>query len=94
MKRTMNIALTLAAGLLGGLLSRYLAPSPAFAQTQAPVPVPREVRAQSFILVNKEGKPLGRIGFDSDGLPVITLVDEDGRTLWSTKASLLLQSSK
>jgi hypothetical protein len=94
MKRTMNIAVTLAAGLLGGLLSRYLAPTPAFAQTQAPAPVPREVRAQSFILVNKEGKPLGRIGFDSNGQPFITLVDEEGRTLWSTKASLLLQSSK
>jgi hypothetical protein len=45
-KRTMNVTLTLAAGLLGGLLSRYLAPSPAFAQTQtqtkAQAPVPRE----------------------------------------------------
>jgi hypothetical protein len=92
MNRTMNVTLALAAGLLGGLISRYLAPTPVFAQ--APAPAPREVRAQSFILVNKQGKPLGRIGFDSDGLPVITLVDEDGRTLWSTKASLLLQSSK
>jgi len=90
MKRTINFTLMLAAGLAGGLLSRYLAPTPVFAQASAP----KEVRAQSFILVNKQGKPLGRIGFDSDGLPVITLVDEDGRTLWSTKASLLLQSSK
>jgi hypothetical protein len=92
MNRTMNVTLALAAGLLGGLISRYLAPAPVFAQ--APAPASREVRAQSFILVNKQGKPLGRIGFDSDGLPVITLVDEEGRTLWSTKASLLLQSSK
>jgi hypothetical protein len=92
MNRTMNIALMLAAGLVGGLLSRYLAPTPVFAQAQAPAP--KEVRAQSFVLVNKQGAALGRIGFDSEGQPYITLLDEQGRTLWSTKASLLLQSSK
>ena len=77
---------------LGGVLSRYLVPIPVFAQAQAPAP--REIRAQSFVLVNKEGTPLGRIGFDSDGLPVITLVDEDGRTIWSTKATVLRQSRR
>ena len=92
MNRTINVTLALAAGLLGGLVSRYLAPTPVFAQTQAPAP--REVRAQSFVLVNKQGKPLGRIGFDADGQPFITLLDEDGRTVWSTKPSLLLQSAK
>ena len=94
MNRTMNVTLALAAGLLGGLFSRYLAPTPALAQSQTPAPAPREVRAQSFILVNKQGTPFGRIGFDSDGLPLITLVDQDGRPIWSTKAALLLQSSK
>ncbi len=92
MNRTMHITLALAAGLLGGLLSRYLTPPPVFAQAQTPAP--REIRAQSFVLVNKQGAPLGRIGFDSNGLPNITLVDEDGRTIWSSKATLLLQSSK
>ena len=90
MNRKVNFTLALAAGLLGGLLSRYLIPTPVFAQAQAP----REIRAQSFVLVNKQGAPLGRIGFDSDGLPNITLVDENGRTIWSTKATLLMQSSK
>ena len=92
MNRKVNFTLGLAAGLLGGLLSRYLIPTPVFAQ--APAPAPREIRAQSFVLVNKQGAPLGRIGFDSDGLPNITLVDDDGRTIWSTKATLLRQSSK
>ena len=59
MKRTMNITLALAAGLLGGLLSRYLAPTPAFAQTQTQAPVAREIRAQSFILVNKRRQAPG-----------------------------------
>ena len=94
MKRTMNFALMLAAGLAGGLLSRYLAPTPVFAQAPAPVSAPKEVRAQSFILVNKQGAPLGRIGIDSEGQPYITLVNDEGRTIWSTKPSLLLQSSK
>jgi hypothetical protein len=92
MNRTITVTLALAAGLLGGVVSRYVTPTPVFAQT--PAPAPKEVRAQSFILVNKQGQPLGRIGFDSDGLPVITLVNEDGRTIWSTKASLLLQSGQ
>ena len=93
MNRTMHITLALAAGLVGGLLSRYLTPTPVFAQTQNSAP--REVRAQSFLLVNKQGLSLGRMGFDSDGHPNITLIDEDGRTIWSTKATaLLMQSSK
>jgi len=92
MNRKLNFTLALAAGLLGGVLSRYLTPTPVLAQAQAPAP--REIRAQSFVLVNKQGAPLGRIGFDSDGLPNITLVDENGRTIWSTKATLLRQSSK
>ena len=92
MNRTMHITLALAAGLLGGLLSRYLTPTPVFAQAQAPAP--KEIRAQSFVLVNKQGAPLGRIGFDAEGIPNITLVDENGRTILSTKATLLLPSSK
>jgi hypothetical protein len=38
MSRKLHVILALAAGLLGGLLSRYLAPTPVFAQAQAPVP--------------------------------------------------------
>jgi hypothetical protein len=92
MNRKVNFALALAAGLLGGALSRYLTPTTVLAQAQAPAS--KEIRAQSFVLVNKQGIPLGRIGFDSDGVPNITLVDMDGRTIWSTKATLLMQSRK
>jgi hypothetical protein len=56
MNRKMNFTLALLAGLLGGVLSRYLIPTPVFAQAQAPAP--REIRAQSFVLVNKEGTHL------------------------------------
>jgi len=47
-------------------------------------PAPREIRAQSFVLVNKQGTPLGLMGFDSAGVAVITLLDENMRTVWST----------
>ena len=86
----MHLTLALAAGLLGGLLSRYLTPTPVFAQAQAPAP--RQIRAQSFVLVNERNTAFGLIGFDPEGLPIITLLDEDGRTLWSTKARVLLPS--
>jgi hypothetical protein len=87
MNRKMNFTLALLAGLLGGVLSRYLIPTPVFAQAQAPAP--REIRAQSFVLVNKEGTPLGLMAVDSNGMPVITLLDENRRTIWSTKATML-----
>ena len=87
MHRKVNFTLALAAGLLGGVLSHYLIPTPVFAQAQAPAP--REIRAQSFVLVNKQGTPLGLMGFDSNGTPVITLLDENMRTVWSTKATML-----
>jgi hypothetical protein len=79
--RKLNLILALAAGLLGGLLSRHLAPTSVYAQAQTPAP--KEIRAQSFVLVDAQGIALGLMGFDPQGRPVIKLVDERGRTLWS-----------
>jgi hypothetical protein len=92
MNRKPNLILALAAGLFGGLLSRYLAPIPVHAQAQAPAP--KEIRAQSFILVNEQGVPFGLLGFDLKGLPIIKLVDERGRTTWSTESGLRLPSDQ
>lgn len=85
MNRTLTITLALAAGLLGGLLSRYLAPMPVHAQT----PTPKEIRAQNFVLVNAQGVEVGLMGFSPQGRPVIKLVDERGRTLWSAGEAIL-----
>jgi hypothetical protein len=76
-----TVALSLAAGLLGGVASRYLAPDLVHAQAQT-LP-PKEIRAQSFVLVNDKGVPFGLFGFSPRGAPVITLVDERGRVIWS-----------
>jgi len=47
MNRKVHFTLALTAGLLGGVLSRYLIPIPVFAQAQTPTP--REIRAQRFV---------------------------------------------
>jgi hypothetical protein len=91
MNRKLNLIFGLAAGLLGGLLSRYIAPSPVHAQAQ--IPAPKEIRAQSFVLVNAQGVALGLMGFDPQGRPVIKLVDEGGRPVWSAGKTLILPQS-
>ena len=88
MNRKLNLILALAAGLLGGLLSRYVAPMPVHAQAQTAAP--KEIRAQSFVLVNAQGVALGLMGFDPQGRPVIKLVDERGRTLFSAGQTIVL----
>ena len=57
MTKTLNIALALVAGLLGGLLTRYMAPSAAFAQNQPSIT--KEIRAQSFTLVDASNRLAG-----------------------------------
>ncbi len=81
MNRTLTLTLALAAGLFGGMLSRYLAPIPVHAQAQTPAP--KEIRAQNFVLVNPQGIEVGLMGIGPQGRPVIKLVDDQGRTLWS-----------
>jgi hypothetical protein len=53
MNRKLNVTVAVVAGLLGGLVSRYLTPIPVFAKVQAPIP--REIRAQKFVIVNEQG---------------------------------------
>jgi hypothetical protein len=81
MNRKTHLILALAAGLLGGLISRYINPIPAYAQTQT---TPKAIRAQSFVLVDEQGMAFGLLGFTPKGAPIITLLDERGRTVWST----------
>jgi hypothetical protein len=89
MNRKLNVAIALIAGLVGGFASRYLTPTPVFAQAQAPIP--KEIKAQKFVIVNEEGQALGVFGFDRNGTPMVNLTDENGRTFWSTQPSILRQ---
>jgi hypothetical protein len=71
------IAVSLSAGVLGGLLAAGVV-SPIQAQQRPPA----EIRSQSFVLVNPAGNVAGRFGFDSNGNPEIKLLDERGREIW------------
>ena len=100
MNRNWTIILALAAGLTGGVLSRYIGMPSVHAQT--PAPVTTEVRAQSFTLVDAEGRvmgtftsrlvPAGVTILSPDGARVsgrsrIVLLDPSGREIWSADGS-------
>jgi hypothetical protein len=92
MNRHLNLGLSLAAGLLGGILSHYVSPALVPAQTQAAPP--KEITAQKFVLVNDAGLPAGVFGIEN-GSASIQLMDKDGKVVWSagkTKAKPLSAS--
>jgi hypothetical protein len=91
MNRTFTVALALAAGFVGSLLTRYIAPPAALAQTQTPVA--KEIRAQSFTLVDSSDHVAGTFTVESvNRVPQspsqfppqrIVLRDFNGREIWS-----------
>jgi len=81
MNRKLNLCLSITAGLFGGFLSHYISPGLVHAQTQAAPP--KEIKAESFVLVNADGSPAGLFGFDKDGSPIVMLLDKTGKVVWS-----------
>jgi len=81
MNRGLNLGMSLAAGLLGGFLSHYIALRSVHAQ--APIPAATEIKAQRFLLVNETGAPAGVFGFDDTGNPNVVLFDKTGKVIWS-----------
>jgi hypothetical protein len=57
MNRLLTIAFALIAGLVGGLVTRYIAPPTALAQNQAPGT--KEIRAERFTLVDGRDRTVG-----------------------------------
>ena len=82
MKQPLTLILALACGFIGGTISQYLSPALVHAQTPA---IPREIKAQHFVVVNERGESLGLFGLDRSGHPIIKLIDEQGRTIWSSR---------
>jgi hypothetical protein len=81
MNRKLNLGLSLAVGLLGGCLSHFLFSETVHAAQVAP---PKQIKAQSFVLVNSDGSPAGLFGFDRQGRPDVMLFDNTGKVVWST----------
>jgi hypothetical protein len=85
MNRSM-ILLALTAGLLGGTLSRYLAPMPVHAQVQPQPKAPPIAAATAqtlklpLQLVDPTGAIVGAFTMDSDGKPNIRLYDPTPRS--------------
>jgi hypothetical protein len=82
-----TIVLAVAAGFIGGLASRYSAPSPVLAQQgagggmprpQGQTSIPQEIQAHKFLLVDEGGIVRGAFGFDKHGRPNIELMDVKG----------------
>src|SRR5579872_1187933 len=102
MNNRVSVFMALAAGLLGSLLTRYIAPTTAFAQSQtAPA---AEVRAQSFVLVDAQDRAVGTFASEPSpppgifpGPPVssrIVLRDSNGREIWSASSNPMRRLSQ
>jgi hypothetical protein len=76
MHRKLNLVFALAAGLLGGFLSRYITPMPVLAQMQTAAP--KEIQAQSFVVVDDKGNVVGTFKssvHSPDGAATVVLQD-------------------
>jgi len=84
-----NVALSLSAGLLGGMISHWAFPVSAQAQAQGsggstPSNPPRVIEAESFALVDASGKVTGTLTMDrADAFGAyIKLTDAAGHEIW------------
>jgi hypothetical protein len=104
MNNKLTVSFALLAGLAGGMLTRFIAPAPVFAQAPvqilpAPAPLPnpttpvtREIRAQSFTLVDDRGNVVGTFAAEPRGIHFparVVLRDSNGREIWSAGGSAL-----
>jgi hypothetical protein len=91
MNRILTLTLSLAAGLLGGTLSRCVTPTTVFAQAQ--LTAPKEIRAQRFTLVDENGRtrgvfaiespaPINGVEIKGGGNAIIKLFDNSGREIF------------
>jgi hypothetical protein len=85
--KKLNLALALAAGFVGGMLSHTLT-APAV-QAESPAPAAAELRARSFLLVNDKGQVVGKFSAESSGRPAIRLFDATGREIWSAEGPVM-----
>jgi len=91
MDKNLSIALALGAGLLGGLITRYVAPPAAFAQNQAPIA--KEIRAQSFTLVDPMDRAVGTFTFEPADIPQLSPQPAPGRSAPVRNGRIVLRDS-
>ena len=81
--RPVSVILSLAAGLVGGVVAPHILPvTPVHAQAQNPPP--RIVEAETFKLVNNAGHVAGTLAIDGTGSGVLTMFDATGKVIFTT----------
>jgi hypothetical protein len=83
MKRKSHVVVSLIVGFCGGVLAPYVSGRRVHAQELRQSG--KVVTAQKFVLTNEQGATAGIFGLDNNGSPEITLFDERGNIIWSTK---------
>jgi hypothetical protein len=105
MNNKLSVAVALVAGLVGGMLTRYIGPPVVFAQAPvqtlpappgsvppaAKAPIATEIQAHSFSLVDEHDHVAGTFSAESLGLgrSRIVLRDAYGHQIWSAGGSAL-----
>lgn len=96
MYRKLHLVLAVAAGLVGGLASRFITPAPVRAQAPEPLPLPaypppaptpalREMRSQAFTLVDPRNNVVGTF---TTLRGTVVLLDPMGKEIWRAGISL------
>jgi hypothetical protein len=79
MNRGLIFSLALGAGFLGGVLSRYITPIPAFAQST----IPKEIAARSFVLMDERNGIVGVFKpSEARSDNAVVLLDQNGKEIW------------
>jgi hypothetical protein len=87
MNKFFTVALAVASGFAGSVLTRYVAPPVSFAQNQTPKAT-AEVRAESFILVDSMDHPIATLEAETRrngpyAPPRVVLRDANGLVFWT-----------
>jgi hypothetical protein len=101
MNTRLILTIALLSGLVGGLVSHYAFPVAAFAQqTPSPTaPVPNEIRAQSFVIVDAQNNAIGTIAASNRFVqltprgqePTIVILDRQGHEVWRATGATIRQ---
>ncbi|HEX6894934.1 MAG TPA: hypothetical protein VF146_06660 [Bryobacteraceae bacterium] len=90
MNRKLSALIALGGGLAGGGMSRFISLAPAFAQATAA----RQLRAQSFVLVDENNNLVGTFTTSPRSLkpgeqsPAVILLDSKNREIWRAGVSV------
>ena len=89
MNQKLGIGLSVCAGTLGGMLSHFVVPNSASGQVLRSAP--KQITAESFVLVDLNGRVSGTFGFDKAANPSITLLDKSGNVVWKQNGKVNTQ---